>query len=479
MRDGVELSSDIYRPRAPGPFPTVLFRTPYSNNSDVMISRARSLANAGYVCVVQDIRGRWDSDGDYYPFVNDGPDGFDTQEWIGDQEWSNGRIGMAGGSYVALVQWQSAVHRSRYLTCMAPRVIATDFFGGLVFPGGAFQLNVLATWGMRTNGRTGQSIEYHDWTEAFRHLPMIQMDRLAGRDLDFWKDWIEHPTYDDYWKAIDVEGRWDEIAAPAFNMGGWYDLYAPDSFKNFNGLRLHGGTPEARQSKLIVGPWPHGLSESSKTGDVDFGAGSLADLDGMETRWFDYWLKGIENGVVDEPPLRLFIMGVNEWRDEHEWPLARTRLAEVVPPLGRRRQRRPRRRRAVYGRARRRAARPLRLRSALPGADDGRRELLLEPHRAVGPVRPAQRRDADRRALLHVGAPGAGHGGNRADHRGPVRRHGRAGHRLDRQAGRRVAQRLRHEPVRRHPARPLPRKPHRSDPADRGTGLPVRDRGLA
>ena len=324
MRDGVELSSDIYRPRARGPFPTVLFRTPYSNNSDVMISRARSLANVGYVCVVQDIRGRWDSDGDYYPFVNDGVDGYDTQEWIGAQEWSNGKIGMAGGSYVALVQWQSAVHRSRYLTCMAPRVIATDFFGGLVFPGGAFQLNVLVTWGMRTNGRTGQSIEYHDWTEAFRHLPMAQMDRLAGRDLDFWQDWVEHPTYDDYWKAMDVEGRWDEIAAPAFNMGGWYDLYAPDSFTNFNGLRLHGGTPEARQSKLIVGPWPHGLSESSKTGDVDFGAGSLADLDGMETRWFDYWLKGIDNGIVDEPPLRLFIMGVNEWRDEREWPLART-----------------------------------------------------------------------------------------------------------------------------------------------------------
>ena len=324
MRDGVELSSDIYLPRARGPFPTVLMRTPYSNNQEVMIARARALANLGYACVLQDIRGRWDSDGDYYPFVNDGEDGFDTQEWIGAQEWSDGKIGMAGGSYVALVQWQSAVHRSRFLACMVPRVIATDFFGGLVFPGGAFQLNVLITWGMRTNGRTGQSIEYHDWTEAFRHLPMAQMDRLAGRDLDFWKDWIEHPTYDDYWKEIDVEGRWDEIAAPAFNMGGWYDLYAPDTFTNFNGLRLRGGSPEARRSKLIVGPWPHGLSESSKTGDVDFGAGSLADLDGMETRWFDYWLKGIDNGIVDEPPLRLFIMGVNEWRDEREWPLART-----------------------------------------------------------------------------------------------------------------------------------------------------------
>ncbi len=324
MRDGVEMSSDIYQPRAPGQFPTVLIRTPYSNNMETMIEKARALANVGYVCVVQDTRGRWDSDGEHYPFTLDGADGFDTQEWIGRQEWSNGKIGMAGGSYVGLVQWQSAPHRSRHLTCMVPRVICNDFFSGLVYPGGALQLNVLLSWGMRTNGRTAQSIEYHNWTEAFHHLPLIEMDRLAGRDLDFWKDWIEHSTYDDYWRAIDVEGRWGEITAPAFNMGGWYDLYSSETFTNFNGLRLHGGSAEARKSKLIVGPWPHALSASSKTGDIDFGAASQVDLDGLELRWFDYWLKGIDNGIVDEPPLRLFIMGVNEWRDEHEWPLART-----------------------------------------------------------------------------------------------------------------------------------------------------------
>ena len=324
MRDGVELSADLYLPRASGTFPTVLMRTPYSNNMDVTIERARVLANDGYACVIQDIRGRWDSDGDYYPFHPDVDDGFDTQEWVGQQEWSNGKIGMAGSSYLGLVQWLSAPLRSQYLTCLAPRVICGDFYNGLVYPGGALQLNVVMTWGMRTNGRTGQSIDYHDWTNAFRALPVGDVDLSAGRSLGFFKDWIEHPTYDDYWNAIDVEDKWDEIDVPAFSMGGWFDLYSADAFTNFNGIRKNGRTPEARQSRLIVGPWPHALSTSSKTGDVDFGAGSLADLDGEETRWFDYWLKGIDNGIVDEPPLRLFIMGINEWRDEHEWPLART-----------------------------------------------------------------------------------------------------------------------------------------------------------
>ena len=323
MRDGVSLSADIYRPIAPSKFPTVLMRTPYSNNIDASIEKGRRLANNGYVCVIQDCRGRWDSEGDYYPF-NEGADGHDTQEWIGQQPWSNSKIGMSGGSYLGLVQWQSAPHRSPYLTCIAPRVICCDYFSGLVYPGGAFQLNVLLTWGMRTTGRTAQSIEFHNWTEAFHALPVAEMDEQAGRELGFWKDWVEHASYDDYWDEINDEKRWGDIAVPAFNMGGWYDLYAPQTFTNFNGLRHHGRTPEARQSKLIVGPWPHALSTSPRTGDIDFGTHSMVDLEALELRWFDHWLKGIDNSIVDEPPLRLFIMGINEWRDEHEWPLART-----------------------------------------------------------------------------------------------------------------------------------------------------------
>ena len=323
MRDGMELSSDIYLPRGSGSFPTVLMRTPYSNNGDPMVEKARGLANGGYACVIQDCRGRWDSDGDYYPFRED-EDGYDTQEWIGNQDWSNGKIGMSGGSYVGAVQWRSAPHRSPNLTCMVPRVICTDYYSGLVYPGGALQLSVLMTWGMRTNARTAQTIVFHDWTEAFRALPLRRMDELAGRDLDFWKDWIEHPAYDEYWEAFNDEKNFGEIDVPAFNMGGWYDLYAPQTFTNYNGLVENGRSPEAKQSKLIVGPWPHGLSQSSRTGDVDFGAHSVVDLDAMELRWFDYWLKGVDNGIVDEPPIRLFIMGSNVWRDEQEWPLART-----------------------------------------------------------------------------------------------------------------------------------------------------------
>ncbi len=196
MRDGINLSADIYLPKAHEKFPTVLMRTPYSNNTDAMIEKGFRLANNGYVCMIQDCRGRWDSDGEYYPF-HEGEDGYDTQEWIGTQAWSNGKIGMAGGSYVGLVQWQSAPHRSEFLTCIVPRVICCDYFSGLVYPGGAFQLNVLMTWGMRTNGRTAQSIEYHNWTEAFGALPLIEMDKRAGRDLNFWKDWIQHAAYDD------------------------------------------------------------------------------------------------------------------------------------------------------------------------------------------------------------------------------------------------------------------------------------------
>ena len=212
--------------------------------------------------------------------------------------------------------------------------MSCDVHGGLVYPGGAFQLGVMLTWGMRSNARTGQSIDYHNWTEAFRHLPIITMDEAAGRNVQFWKDWVRHPTYHQYWQSFGDPEPFADIAVPAYNMGGWYDLYAAQTFHNFNGLRRHGRTAAARRSKLIVGPWPHALSASTRTGDVDFGPQSLYDLDAEELRWFDYWLKGIDNGIADEPPLKLFIMGAGQWRDEEEWPLARTQWRKVYLDSG-------------------------------------------------------------------------------------------------------------------------------------------------
>lgn len=324
MRDGVELSADIYLPKAAGPFPTVLMRTPYSNNMPEVIEKARRLANQGYACLVQDVRGRWDSAGDYYPFHQEGADGVDTQQWIGQQEWSDGKIGMAGASYLGAVQWLSAPHRSEHLTCIAPRVMCNDYYRGLFYPGGAFQLNVLMTWGMRTSAHTAQSISHHNWTEAFHTLPVREMVELNGGNMPFWEDWMRHRKDDEYWQAINGQKRYEQIAAPALIMGGWYDLYTSDTFDSFVGMRERGGTPEARQSKLIVGPWPHHLSTCTRTGDIDFGAHSMVDLEQLEMRWFDYWLKQVDNGLAAEPPIRLFIMGAGEWRDEDEWPLART-----------------------------------------------------------------------------------------------------------------------------------------------------------
>lgn len=323
MQDGVKLSADIYRPRGAGPFSTVLIRTPYSNNVDGIAAQARRFAQRGYACVAQDVRGRWDSEGDFYPF-REGRDGYDTQQWIGAQPWSNGRIGMSGGSYVAAVQWQSAPYGSPHLRCIVPRVMCTEYYNGLMYPGGAFQLGVGATWSMRTCARTAQSIDHHRWSELFRALPVADLPRQGGRELEFWRDCTDHPACDGYWEEFNGHKHWQDIKAPALIMGGWYDLYAAQAFSNYNGMRLHGGSPEARQSRLIVGPWPHALSTSTQTGDVDFGPRSLADLDGLESRWFEHWLDGKDTGILHEPPLRLFIMGVNQWRNEHEWPLGRT-----------------------------------------------------------------------------------------------------------------------------------------------------------
>lgn len=324
MRDGVLLSADLFLPRGSGAAPTVLLRTPYSNNTEPNIEKGQRLANAGYNCVIADVRGRWDSDGDYVPFLNEAEDGYDTQQWIGQQAWSDGTIGTAGASYLGTTQWRPAPLASEFLRCMVPRVICTDYHRGLIYPGGALQLNVAMTWGMRTHARTGQDIEFHNWNQAFYHLPVREIDTARGRDLPFWREWIDHPDYDDYWARMDDEPNWGQIVVPALNMGGWYDLYANQTFTNFNGLRLHGGSEAARRSQLIVGPWPHALSASTRTGDIDFGQQSLYDLEALEVRWFDHWMRGIENGIDDEPPLRLFIMGANEWRDESEWPLART-----------------------------------------------------------------------------------------------------------------------------------------------------------
>ena len=199
MRDGVELSADIYFPRGrPGPYPVVLSRTPYDNMSEATMDSGAFFAQHGYVFVAQDARGRNDSDGEFHPWVNEFSDGHDTVEWIGAQPWCDGNVGMAGGSYGGSVQLQAAVGGSQYLKTIVPRVIGSNLHEAPHYQDGAFQLGWAATWSYRNHGRTRQLIDYFNWDEVFSSLPLKNLDKSGGKEIAYFKEWVAHPDYDDF-----------------------------------------------------------------------------------------------------------------------------------------------------------------------------------------------------------------------------------------------------------------------------------------
>jgi putative CocE/NonD family hydrolase len=330
MRDGVKLSADVFLPQGGGAFPTIFLRTPYESLLQMHIEWAVWWAKRGYAVVIQDCRGRFESEGVFYPYHDDGRDGHETLAWIADQPWCNGKIGTSGRSYGGIVQWQLAPYRSPHLTAMAPQVIMGDYFGDCHRIGGAVQwlLTVGAAIIFSTNVSLIQQGATHIFgnQQFYRHLPLITADEVAiGRKIQFYRDWLEHEFYDDYWRAINTEEKLDQIAVPVCQQGAWYDPYTASKFRMWNGLRERGFSAHARQNqKLYVIPWTHHLPEGSKLGDLDFGTQGAVDLKQEDLRWFDHWLKGNDTGIMDEPPLRLFVMGANVWRNENEWPLART-----------------------------------------------------------------------------------------------------------------------------------------------------------
>ncbi len=331
MRDGILLSADVYLPNDAGPrFPTILLRTPYESTRDGHIDWAAWWARRGYACVVQDNRGKFESEGAFYPYRDDGPDGHDTLEWIAAQSWCSGKIGTSGRSYGGLFQWQLAPHRSKHLTAMAPQVIMGDYYGDYHHTGGAIQwaITLMAAITFSTNVAFAQRGCAHLFGNQrfYRQLPLIDADVVAtGRQIPYFRDWLQHAEYDAYWSALNTEERLDQIDVPIYQQGGWYDAYTASMFRMWNGVRERGYSDRARKNqKIYIVPWTHHIPEGSKLGDIDFGPNAYVDLNAEDLRWFDYWLKGIDNGIMDEPPIRLFVMGANLWRNENEWPLART-----------------------------------------------------------------------------------------------------------------------------------------------------------
>ena len=351
MRDGTVLRADLYRPDGPGPYPVLLQRTPYDKTAPGSMLSLDPLKSAkrGYATVIQDVRGRYASQGEFYAFRDEINDGYDTVEWAAAQPWSSGKVGMYGASYVGATQWLAALSQPPHLTTIVPNVTASNYHEGWTYQGGAFELGFNVSWtvGQLTlanlenlGGRLGLSDQTREdlvravdgMEETFRHLPMADLPHLKGGLADYFYDWLAHPEYDDYWKALSIEENHSRLNVPAYHIGGWYDIFLGGTIRNYLGMREKAAGDEGRGGqRMIVGPWVHGSRSGSTAGSHYFGvaADALAvDLDGLHYQWYDHWLKGIDNGIMEGPPVRIFVMGDDVWRSEDEWPPARARSVD-------------------------------------------------------------------------------------------------------------------------------------------------------
>jgi putative CocE/NonD family hydrolase len=333
MRDGVILYSDVFRPVAEGRYPVLVSRTPYSTERFPSAYEAGVyFSRRGYVYVFQDVRGRHESDGRWEPFFDDEKDGYDTIEWAAKQRWSNGKVGMEGGSYLGQNQWRAAQAAPPSLITIFPSVASTSIYHDWITLNGAWRLSFNFGWGpVRQESRIMQNPGPHTvaglhaihYDEVQRHLPLNTMQQLVGRNARFYDDWLANPDYNDYWKPLNVEEVFNKIAIPVHTFGGWFDIFSQGTLRGYVGMSHKGATEQARRgSHIVIGAWGHGSTR--KTGDIDFGPTAHVDESALKLRWYDSRLKGIDNGVDREPPVKLFLMGRNEWVLENEYPLART-----------------------------------------------------------------------------------------------------------------------------------------------------------
>ena len=321
MRDRTELSADIYRPVGEGKFPVVLNRTPYTKAGGSTFKIAQYFVSHGYVYVAMDVRGRGDSDGTFEPYRHDGQDGYDAIEWLAVQPWSTGKVGTIGGSYNGRIQWLPALQQPPHLTAMIVLASPSDPF--VEWPTGQ-PLPMDISWYHFTAGHVLQNMEVVDWKKLYEHLPLITMDEAMGRPNRFWKDEVAHAKLDSWWEDLRYQNKYDRVRVPVLNISGWYDDEQVGTPLNYVGVTTKGSPAIRSSQKLLVGPWPHAINSSTKLGTVEFGPTAVIDMNAYWLRWFDQWLKGSDSGFMKEPPVRIFVMGENVWRDENEWPIART-----------------------------------------------------------------------------------------------------------------------------------------------------------
>jgi hypothetical protein len=339
MRDGVVLFADIYRPAIPGRFPVLLERTPYDKDKDNEIDLGRRAAAQAYVVIVQDVRGRYSSGGEWYPFRHESQDGFDTVEWAAGLPYSDGKVGMFGSSYVGATQMLAAIAHPPHLAGICPMFTPSNYHDGWVYQGGAFEQWFDETWtsilARDTADRYLKSAT-NAMEEAYT-LPLtsyrlfnlsgaLEPGNLTAQFAPYFLDWLSHPDFDSYWVPWSIEDHYPEIRVPALTVAAWYDIFLGGSLRNYLGAKKDGGSDAARQNQRLLITIGGHAGSGRKIGDVDFGpAAAEFDEADVTLEWYDFLFKAKRNRFAIGKPVRIFVMGKNTWRDEQEWPLTRAR----------------------------------------------------------------------------------------------------------------------------------------------------------
>jgi putative CocE/NonD family hydrolase len=349
MRDGVKLATDLYFPavkasagaaaaKVPEKLPVILVRTPYKKDMDEILGNF--YAHRGYVLAVQDCRGRFGSQGKWEPFVNEPRDGFDAVEWLAARPWASGKVGMIGGSYVGWVQLWAASEKPPHLTTIIPNVAPPDPFFNLPYEYGAFFILGAIWWAEilekeatgDLSGKAMAQIGERKYEKILKSLPVFDLDKkILGKKNAYWRQWIEHNTNDAYWARSNFMEKLKALDIPVFLQSGWFDGDGIGSKLNYAALKQS----KNKAIKLVLGPWGHTDTSSSRLGDFDFGQEAAPDLQKMYVRWFDYWLKGIDNKILDEPLVQTFVMFSNKWLTGQTYPLPETKFTKYYLGSGR------------------------------------------------------------------------------------------------------------------------------------------------
>ena len=354
MRDGTTLVADVYRPGGEaldGEYPVLLTRQPYGKELPTVTGYLNAIkaARRGYVVVIQDVRGRFGSEGEWNPSVNEFEDGYDTVEWAASLPGSNGDVGMYGASYFGMTQWQAAVMRPPSLKSMAPGITWGNYLNGAQFRGGVRELGLRIYWWesvlaldslfreySKDREKLGMLLPAHvdivdNLPKEYGNLPLKDLPD-PGAVLPHMFEALDLGIADEVWKYLNIDGHYEDVEVPTFHIGCWYDVFLGETLRQYETMKQVAVERGSMTPRLLVGPWIHTTTFPSMVGDLDFGLASSGgfldcrgDMTDYHLRWFDATLKDDEDSLAGEPPVKVFVMGENRWRGYEEWPIPGSR----------------------------------------------------------------------------------------------------------------------------------------------------------